>query len=40
MRFLNEERQSLPKEILKTTLFEKGMDEAGETEAFDAEIQV
>ena len=40
MRFLNEERLSLPREILKTILSERRMEEAGESEALDAEIQV
>ena len=40
MRFLNEERQSLPREILKTILSERGMEKAGESEVLDAEIQV
>ena len=40
MRFLNEERLLLPREILKTILSERRMEEAGESEALDAEIQV
>eukprot|EP00250_Pteridium_aquilinum_P014016 c21723_g1_i2 orf=471-7637(-) len=39
VRFVNEERKFLPREILKSILSERRLERAGESEAFEAEIQ-
>lgn len=39
VRFVNEERKFLPREILKSILSERRLERAGESEALDAEIQ-
>ncbi|KAI5060431.1 hypothetical protein GOP47_0024851, partial [Adiantum capillus-veneris] len=39
VRFVNEEKKFLPREILKNILGERKLERAGESEAFEAEIQ-
>ncbi|MCO5550473.1 hypothetical protein L7F22_003960 [Adiantum nelumboides] len=39
VRFVNEEKKFLPREILKSILGERKLERAGESEAFEAEIQ-